>query len=74
MGPFVLQDKQQQWIYYRQEPPASTMKDVARKQKEAQTQRKPRTRTVREDDTRKLPAKKPRSDSSDKPPSNVAEE
>ena len=73
-GPFVPQDKRQQWIYYRQEPPASTMKDVARKQKEAQIQLKTRTRTVHEDNTRKLPAKKPRSDSSDKPPYTVAEE
>ena len=72
-APYVPEEKRQQWIYYRQAPPTSVMQEVARKQKEAQKQRKTRTRTVRDDATKELPAKKPRSDDSDKPTSNVAE-
>ena len=49
------------------------MQEVAGKQKEAQKQQKTRTRTVQDDATKELPAKKPRSDDSDTPPSIVAE-
>ena len=45
-GPFVPQEKRQQWRYYHEAPPKEKLAEVSKHSKKARLQRSKRTRTI----------------------------